>query len=154
MKKLYVLLLVLTIGLFLFGVLINRADITMFIDPASLIIVVVPTLLLLLSNFSWKDLGRAFTVGFRKEKQDEKVLKISLLFFEAAQKYVLFSGFLGFMLGFIVLLGNYGAGAEAVSAGIALALLTFFYALFIIFVVIFPFKNGIKKRLLEAGSAG
>jgi len=150
MKKIYGLFLILTLGIFALGILINRANALLYIDFASLIIVVVPALILLLSNFSWKEMGASFSIGFKKGPSEEELEK-GLLFFEAAQKYLLYSGFIGLMIGLIVLIGALGENSEGVASGFSLSLVTVLYALILVLVVVFPFKHGIKKRLIEAG---
>jgi flagellar motor component MotA len=149
MKKTYMIFMILTLGILLGGIFVNGVSPLLFIDGAGFAMVVAPTILLLLSTFSWKEIGRAFAIGFR-ENSDVAELKQGFLFFQAAQKYLLFAGLIGFLMGFIVLLSFGKLGDERVGAGLALALVTMMYALILLFLVVFPFKNGIKKRLIEA----
>ena len=150
MKKTYFIFLILTLGILLGGIFWNGVSPLLFIDGAGFAIVVVPTLLLLFAVFSWREIGSAFSVGFREDSSIID-LKRGLLFFQAAQKYLLFAGLIGSLMGFIVLLSFGKLGDDRVGAGLALALVTLLYALIVLFAVVFPFKNGIKKRLVEVG---
>jgi hypothetical protein len=64
----------------------NFKGISLYIDPASFLILLFPTMLLIKSQFSWAEIGEAFTLAFRKRPVNKSKLEKALLFFTALQK--------------------------------------------------------------------
>jgi hypothetical protein len=153
MKGFYLIALVLLIGIVVFGMLVAMGPeyITKYGDIPSFVILLLPVLLLLKSQFSWNEIGMSFVIGFRRKSDNVSELKKALLFFKAMQKYLIWAGVFGVMLGNIALFNFISIGYEAFGSGIATSLLVLFYAIILIFTVALPFQFGIKKKLIEAG---
>lgn len=153
MKKFYIIALILVFGSIFTGMIIgtnNLDGLLFFVDPPSFLILFLPVILLLKSQFSWKEIGSAFAIGFKKNGVSETELKKALLFFKALQKYSICAGIIGLMTGGIFIF-NYVSDSIALSRSFAVALLVVFYAVILNFTVALPFQFGLKKRIIEAG---
>ncbi len=131
-------------------IVVGFKNILIYIDPASFFIVLVPTILFLKSQFSWSEIGEAFTTAFSRKPVKKLKLEKALLFFTALQKYLIWAGLIDFTLGVIALFSNF-SNYVTVGNGLAVALLVMLYAFILIFTVALPFQSGLKKKLTEFG---
>ncbi|MFC1477110.1 MotA/TolQ/ExbB proton channel family protein [candidate division KSB1 bacterium] len=122
----------------------------LFINPPSLFITVILSGILLLGAFSPIEIFSYFAAAFRKKTDDTKTIKHALNFFDTLQRYLLFSAFVGVIVGIISMLVNL-EDPEALGPGTAVCLLTLFYSLTLILIIVAPFRAGLKKRLIEHG---
>lgn len=151
MRKMYVVGAVLFIALF-FGAIITSGSVPKYyLNIPSFIMVAGTTFVLLLMNFSVREMGRCFAAGFRKEDANLEDLKKGFIFFQTMQVYLLLSGFLGTMVGAIAMLVHL-KDSSRVTFGAALSLTTLVYGFVFLMLVALPFKTGIKKRIVEAGA--
>lgn len=152
MKGFYFIAMILILAMIVAGVIINTGPdgIYAYMDLPSLLILLLPVILLLKSQFSWQEMGQAFAIALSKGTVEKEILKKALLFFMALQKYLIWTGLIGFLLGIIALLGNVSEYI-AMGMGLSTALLILFYAIILIFTVALPFQFGVKKKLVEAG---
>jgi hypothetical protein len=143
------------LGILITGMMIalDSMDISIYIDPPSFYILLVPVLLLLKSQFSWADMGEAFAIGFSRKPVEKARLKKALLFFTVLQKYLMWTGLIGLMLGIIAMFSSF-SDYIAVGRGLAVALLVVFYALILTLTIALPFQYGLKKKITEAGDSG
>ncbi|MCK5200024.1 MAG: MotA/TolQ/ExbB proton channel family protein [Spirochaetales bacterium] len=119
-----------------------------FIDPPSAMLVILCSLVLLLANYSLRDIRKHFAMGFKKENFDSTDLKNGIVFFSALQKYLLLSGMMGTFIGMIAMLAMLDDTAK-IGRALSLSLLTALYAIILSMVVAVPFKAGLQKRLNE-----
>lgn len=151
MRKMYVVGAVLFIALILGAIITSGSVPKYYLNIPSFIMVAGITFVLLLMNFSVREMGRSFAVGFRKKDADLEDLKKGFIFFQTMQFYLLLAGFLGTMVGAIAMLVHL-KDSDRVTSGAALALITILYGVVFLMLVAIPFKTGIKKRIVEAGA--
>ena len=156
MKKSYLIFAVLAFLMVLGAMFMGGTPIYVFLDFASLFMVVLTSLFLLLTNYSPSQIVLAFRIGFEKEGIDKKELQKSINLFESLGKYMILSGILGAITGFISMLASFTPGATEYSltstnwgGGFALAIITILYSLISYMIIAVPFKNGLKNRLIE-----
>lgn len=149
MSRFYPFAVIITLAVFVVMTLTTGGAFVHFASIQSLILVVVPTLALSLANFSLRDLGRCFSVGFTKGGADRAELLGARAYFDALGKYLIVSGFIGFFTGVVVLLANLGGDPTIIGSGTAVALLTVLYAMIFYILVPVPFGVGIRRRIAE-----
>lgn len=149
MSRFYPFAVVIALAVFVVTTLTTGGAFIHFASIQSLILVLVPTLALSLANFSLRDLGRCFSVGFTRGPVDRSELLGARAYFDALGKYLITSGFIGFFTGVIVLLSNLGGDPTVIGSGTAVALLTVLYAMVIYILVPVPFGVGIRRKLAE-----
>jgi len=150
MRKMYIVGAVLFIGFIVGAIITSGGRILSYLNIPSFLMVVGCTFVLLLINFSVREMGRCFAVGFRKKDAAPEDLKKGYVFFRSMQLYLLLSGLLGTMIGATAMLANL-RDSSAIGWGAALALITLLYGIIFSMGITIPFMTGIKRRLIEAG---
>jgi len=148
MKKTYFLYLLLFIAVLVF-VMIMVGCVGCFFDIGSLVMVLLCTLFMLKTNYSFGEIGRYFSCGFGNKTVNTADLKKGIIFFKNMQRYLFISGGIGAMMGLVGMLALIEDPAK-IGAGMALALITVLYALFFTMAVAIPFKTALEKTLAEA----
>ena len=150
MRKAYFVWAPVAIGVFVLGIIFAGGKTAQFVSFASFIVVIVPPFAVSLGSYSFREIGRCFSVGFSTETPNAAELRKGIVFFRSLARIILVTGFVGFLLGAIVILLNLSDAAQ-VGWGFSLAILTVLYALVFIVVVAGPFRAGLEKRLAEIG---
>ena len=153
MKRLYIPMAIAVLAIWAAAVLLGKGSLSWFFDLPSLVLVLFPAFFLSLGVFGFREIGRAFSVGFRKEGAVEADLRKALVFFEALPQYLILSGLLGTLLGVMTMM-RWIDDLRSMGSGMALALLTVVYSLILTMVLVVPFRSGIRRKLAEAGKAG
>ena len=126
---------------------------SVFIDIPSLIIILLISVFLLLTNYSPGEVVLAFTIGFKKDRIKQQDLKKSINLFDSLGKYLIISAVLTTLAGLIAMLAVFSQisvdGNADWGGGIALAMLTILYSLILYLIIVIPFRNGLKNRLIE-----
>jgi len=148
MKNFYAVLVLLCLMVYISAVFIAQGRLAYFFDPPSLVIILFPALFLLLTHFSAGEIVNSFKVPFREEKISREDLQLALLFSQSFQKYLITTGFIGFIFGFVMLLSNI-SDAKNFGIGLSCSLLSIVYATMIILMVIIPFQQSIKRKIAE-----
>lgn len=154
MKKSYLIFAILAFLMVLGAMLMGGTPIYVFLDIASLFMVCLISIFLLLTNYSPSEIVLAFKIGFKKEGIDKKELQKSINLFDSLGKYMILSGVLGAITGFISMAAYYAGdtlsfGSGDWAGGSALAIITVLYSLIAYTIIAVPFKNGLKNRLIE-----
>ena len=154
MKKSYLVFAILSFMMVLVAMFMGGESLFVYLDFASLFMVVLITVFLLLTNYSPLEIVQAFTIGFKKEGIDKKELKKSINLFESLGKYLILSAILGTITGFIAMAAYYARDTKNLgtgdwAGGSALAIITILYSLIFYMIVAIPFKNGLKNKLIE-----
>lgn len=149
MRKMFIAGVILFFAFMVGTIISSGGSIPRYINIPSFLMVLGPAFVLLLANFSVREMGRAFAVGFRRTGAPPEDLKKGYLFFRTAQLYLILSGFLGTMIGAMAMLVNLRDSTH-IGWGAALALITVLYGVIFSMVITIPFSAGIKKRLIEA----
>lgn len=149
MKRSYPVLLVVFLGLWTAAILMAGGRITVFVSVPALAVVVAVSLVMLLGSFSFREIGRCFAVAYGDSPESRDDLEVALAFFEAAERYLIVSGVLGFFVGAVTMLANL-TDASTMGSGTALALLTVVYGLMLYIGLVVPFKAAVKRKLAAA----
>ena len=122
------------------------------VDLPSLVVVLGLASILSLGGFSFSEIRNFFKVAFRSgdvSGSEFETLKKAAVYFRALQGYLILSGILGTLLGTITMLAQY-EDKSMLGQGVALALLTVFYAVILIATVALPLRAAAEKRIAEA----
>ena len=148
MKKQYFLCVLLICGVFTAAMALVDGFIYFF-DLPSILFLLIPVFLVLLSHFSPAEMAGAFRSAMAGYEATEKELSDSLLFFKTMQKALLVVSALGFLTGLIVLAGI-KSDAATFRNGLGVAILIVYYAAALVMLVALPFKSAVKKKLNAA----
>lgn len=154
MKKSYLIFAILSLLMISGAMILSGQSVRTYTNIPSLAMVTLTSVFLLLTNYSPVQIVRAFTIGFKKNGTDKKDLKRSLNLFDSLGKYLILSAILGSMTGFIAMLSFYAKDTSSIGSaakwagGSALAVLTILYSLIFYMIVVVPFRNGLKNKLV------
>ncbi len=119
-----------------------------FFDIPSLLMVLLPTLLMLLTCYKLSEMGKYFSIAFSDKKADTAVIEKGIGFFKTMQKYLFIASGVGVMIGLIAMLATLD-DPEYIGKGIALALLTMLYSLYFTMIIAIPFRSALEKKLVQ-----
>ena len=144
MTKIYPLSVIAVLAMIVLAIVLSGGVVGVFVSFPSVIMVFGITIALTLASHRPSEIRTAFVAAHASTNPAE--LRLAVAFFTALQRYGLWAGFLSTMLGAIVLLANLG-DASHVGAGAAIALITVFYAIVFLLVVVLPYRAAAEKRL-------
>lgn len=151
MKKTYLLLFAIALALLAAAVLFGGAGIAIALDLPSLIFVAGLALTVSLMGGSFRDIGGYYRVVFKNAGEaDTVLLKRASAYFRTLRNTLIAAGFCGTLAGVIVMLSML-SDASTIGRGMALALITLFYAAILILLVALPFELAANKLLAEKG---
>jgi flagellar motor component MotA len=148
MKKMYFLVGILALLLIGFAVFVSGGSILWVLDLPSLIMVTLFAFFLSLSNFSPKEIAGFYSLAFKKDSGNRKELMRGINYFESMKVYILSSGILGTVIGFIAILGDLSDKSKFGMA-LSLTLITLLYGILLFNIVVIPFRTALKNRLAE-----
>jgi flagellar motor component MotA len=150
-KRFYFVAVVLVLGAIVAGMMlgVGPQHLNKYLNIAGAGILLLPVLLLLKSQFSWGEMGRAFGAAFDGADVEKQRLEKALVFFTALQRYLIWMGLLGFLLGLIAMFSSI-SDYSALGRGMAIALLMLLYAFMLIIAVALPFQFALKKKIAQA----
>ena len=152
MRKMYFVWVVLALGMFVLGVVFAAGSARVFVNLAALIVVIVPTFALLLGNYSFREFGRCFSIGFSPVTPSAADLAMGVVFFRSLGRYAIISGLIGFFIGIVVSVSSLYEDPKDVGIGVGISLMTLLYGLAIKLLIAGPFQTGLEKRQCEIGS--
>ncbi len=147
MRKLFFIPVLFAFGLFILSILIGGFSLMLYTDIICFGINILIPLFLLMSSFSFAEMGIYFKVSMKNTTADEKDLKKALVFFKTIEKYQISVGVVGTMYGLVGMLANMD-DPSLIGRGLAASLITILYAAFIICFFTTPFKSAIEKKLV------
>lgn len=151
MKKTYLLLLIIGLAFMSAAILFGGAGLLIALDGASLVFVVGLALVVSLMGGSFREIGSYYRVVFRDaDEADAVLLKKASAYFRTLRNTLIVAGLCGTLAGIIVMLSML-SDASTIGRGMALALITLFYAAILILLVALPFELAAKKLLAEKG---
>lgn len=153
MKRMFVVYAGVTIGLFMLGIVFAKSNIMIMIDMPSLMLVLGPAVLMLLSHFGPKEFIGAFRAAMAKNRASGLELKNALVFFSTAQTLIIASTVATVFLGIIMILDNIGRGltesGTTVAWWMAVDVIAILYAGVLTMLITVPFKSALQKKLNE-----
>ena len=153
MKKSYFIFVVLCIGLLLLGVVFAGAKIGIYLSIPALVVVLFLPSFIVCGVYGLPVFLKSFRLAFHGNDATIEQLKTAAALFGMLGCSVLLTGFITTMIGFIAMLSNL-MGAGEIGKMIALALITLFYSLNLVFLVTLPFKSAIENRLTLMSTEG
>ena len=151
MKKSYFIFLVLCLGMLVLGVVFAGAKIGLYLNLPALIVVVFLPSFIVTGVYGLPAFLKAFRLAFHGTQATVEQLKTGAALFKMLGSCVLLTGFITTMIGLIAMLGNL-MEAMAIGKTIAIAMITLFYSVILVFLVTLPFKSAYDKRLAEMGA--
>lgn len=109
------------------------------IDAPSLLIVILPSLLLLVSTFDPASIQQSFVAAVRGEKLAAEPLRVSTLIFSELIRLLGAAGIIGTFIGFVLMLSEM-SDPSAIGPAFAVALLPTVYALILGGLVVAPLR--------------
>ena len=119
------------------------SPLSIFIDPASFMIVPVTTMMLLIATFGFGSVFSAFKSGFRSvfmangESADPEESRERKMVAMCGSKYATLTGFIGATIGLVTMFHQM-SDPTAIGPAMAVALLSAFYAALMIMFVFYP----------------
>jgi flagellar motor component MotA len=152
MNRFYFPALILVLAVIVLAIVFSAGNILYFLDGASMVVTVVPTVLLCFATFTPADIGRSFRAAFSKAAAPEKDLKVAILFFRAMQRYLFYSAAFGALTGAMVMFAS-TQDLKAIGTGFAILLVCVFYSVVLNMLVAFPFRISAERKLAELGAS-
>jgi len=153
MKRTYFLMGILCIGMLVLGVVFAGGTFGMYVNAPALIIVVLLPSFIVSGVFGPRTYFRSFRLAFAGTEATVEELKTGVALFSLLGKSYLLTGFITTMIGIVAILGELKETSE-LGIPVAIALLTLFYSLILVFLVAAPFKVGHERKLLELEARG
>ena len=119
------------------------ADPIRLIDPPSLLVVILPSLLLLVSTFEPASIQQAFTAAVRGTTLALEPLRVSTLILSELIRLLSAAGIIGTFIGFVLMLSDM-SDPSAIGPAFAVALLPTFYALILGGLVVAPLRARLR----------
>ncbi len=152
MKKSYIPYAILSFAVMISGIFIARGNLLRFWDPASFMLVFVPTIFLLMAVFGPRGIVNAFRFAMHGSEASRSEIQKGIVLFAAAQNIILMTGLIATLMGVIMILdGVSRTPAAPVAFWCSVALASTFYSLMTILIVITPFKAALQKKLAGMG---
>ena len=135
------------IALFIAGILLG-SPIHIFIDPASVLIVIGGTTFFTLAYHSVGATVNAFKAAFGQGPVEAEVGETHLRVLTTARVLASASGVLGTLIGMVAMLQNM-SDPKAIGPAMAVALLTLFYGVILAELLLGPLMNRLKNRISD-----
>ena len=148
MRTFFIIPILCSLALIAGGVFISGLGFGTYLDMASLVIVVCPVLFLLMTHYSFKEIGHAFFLAMKKSKSNISETKQAIILFKTMFNLLIFSGISGTFLGIIGILADV-KNPENIGRWLAAAFLALFYSVLLIGVIAIPFKSALEKKLCD-----
>ena len=144
MKKFYPVSVVLFVGITAVAIAMSQLRFGYYVSLPALVVVLGLPAVMIFATHTVGEIRAAFRATY--QSSDPAELRLSVVFFCAVQRYLLWSGFIATLLGIVALLGSLG-DESSIGAGAALSLITVFYAIMLNVVFALPFRHAAEKRL-------
>ena len=122
----------------------------LFFDIASFILTPVLPIIVILCTFRFSEILQAFGNVLKNRNENVSSIKTGILFFNTFQSYLIYAAALSFIIGMILILAHADEISQ-IGPPLAMALLTVFYSMTVILIVVAPFRAGLRKMLNDTG---
>lgn len=127
------------------GIWISGGSFLLFLDPYSFAIEILASCFVIIMSFSIKEIRTAFAHVFDRETDNTANYRKDIVLFSAMQNIVTTVAITALLMGVIAMLSQL-MDAAAIGRGLALALLSGFYALILQLALIIPCKTILRKK--------
>lgn len=129
------------------GTVFSGAHFIVYLDAASLVLVLGLTLVMLRTSWSFRAMGRQFRTSLDDEA-DKPALEEAVLFFLSARRYLALAAGFAVFLGVIAILTNLQDRTK-LGPNFAIALLSVFYAIILMVAICVPLETAARRRLIR-----
>lgn len=129
------------------GTLFSGVRINVYLDAASLILVLGLTLVMLRAGWTFRAMGSQFRNSL-DDQADRAALEEAILFFTSARRYLSLAAGFAVFIGLIAILTHL-ADRSKLGPNLAVALLSAFYAIILSVAVCVPLETAARLRLVK-----
>ena len=143
----YVVGLLLGVFALVFGMsanLTNLGKLKLFLDPSSFALVFVPIVGTLLIGCRGYFISSVTSIW--KRDVDNQTLDRSIQFWKAAKRYAIASGFIGTLMGLVIILMAMGDDPGGIGPAMSIAIITVYYGLIMGYLVFDPIACSLETR--------
>ncbi len=149
MKKTFFIPLLLGLSMIIASLFLVSKNIQQFLDIPTFAITIGLSFIVMLSQYSFSEIGRAFKFAFENAEYDEIEIKKGIRFFKTFKNLLVASTVTATFIGFIAIFSNEKLYAKIGAASAVCILAVLYIAIMITFIVI-PFQSALEKRLVSA----
>jgi flagellar motor component MotA len=129
------------------GTLFSGVRFVVYLDPASLVLVLGLTLVMLRAGWTFRAMGSQFRNSL-DDKADRASLEEAMLFFTSARRYLALAAGFAVFIGLIAILTHL-TDRNKLGPNLAVALLSAFYAIILTVAICIPFETAARLRLVR-----
>jgi flagellar motor component MotA len=130
------------------GTLFSGVRFIVYVDAASLVMVLGLTLVMLRAGWSFKAMGAQFRNSL-DDQADRPALEEAILFFTSARRYLALAAGFAVFIGLIAILTHLEDRSK-LGPNLAVALLSAFYAIILSVAVCVPLETAARRRLVNS----
>jgi flagellar motor component MotA len=143
----YLISLLCALAFFALGIYTSGGVLLAYVDIPSFACVVLATIAMLRSGWTFKEMGGAFKAAL-SAVPERQALEKAEVFFKLMRRYLYVSGLLSTLLGWIAMLKNFD-DASRLAPNLGVSVIVVLYALLLDFTVALPFGYMVKRGLKE-----
>jgi flagellar motor component MotA len=136
------------LGLAWLGTMFSGVRLIVYLDAASLVLVLGLTLVMLRAGWSFKAMGAQFRNSL-DDQADKPALEEAILFFTSARRYLALAAGFAVFIGLIAILTHL-TDQSKLGPNLAVALLSAFYAIILTVAVCVPLETAARRRLVNS----
>ena len=123
-------------------------SVLLFHNVPSLLLVIGCTIFLILASYGGKGLKLLFVAPFVRNLSPEDVT-LSIAVYKDAKTYLIALGFIGFLIGAVLMLASleYFDDVSKIGSGLAICVLTVFYGIVFAYFICHPVLRQLEKKL-------
>ena len=148
MKKLFFIPLLIGISMIIGTMFFATQNVLVFADIPTFAITAGLSFILILSQYSPAEIGRAFKYSVLKTEFDETEIRKGILFFATFNRLLILSAVMATFIGIIVILAN-PENYKKIGTMVSVCLISVLYVVFIQIIVVIPFKGALEKRIIS-----
>ncbi|MBN2874890.1 MAG: hypothetical protein JXM71_07335 [Spirochaetales bacterium] len=130
------------------GALFSGVRFIVYLDAASLVLVLGLTVVMLRAGWTFRAMGAHFRNAL-SDTADYTLLEEAALFFATAKRYLALGAGFGVILGVIAILSHL-TDRSKLGPNLAIALLSVFYAIILALAICIPLETAARQRLVRA----
>lgn len=129
------------------GSAFSGVGLSVYLDAASVVLVLGLTLVMLRAGWSFRAMGTQFRNSMN-DQADRASLEEAILFFTSARRYLVQAAGFAVFIGLIAILTNL-EDRNKLGPNLAVALLSAFYAIILTVAICIPFETAARRRLVR-----
>jgi flagellar motor component MotA len=144
---------ILALGIMFWAIYLGGAGILYFVDIPTMVIIPIAAFLLSFMSHGFEGVLLAYkTALFKKNQTSKEFIEKGIAVFKGLQRNFVFLSFAGVLTGVIAMLVVV-TEVTSFARGLAVAILSFYYAVLGILFLVLPFKNRLEEAKAEQNQA-